>query len=59
MPDDLTKTAPQDAKRINLGQPHEISYWCRALDCTPTELRDAVRAVGDSVAAVRVYLSRD
>lgn len=58
MPDDLTKKRPEDAKRINVNQPHEVEYWCAALGCTEEELEEAVEAVGDSVEAVRGYLNR-
>ena len=56
MPDDLDKTAPEDPKRININQDHEVEYWCGRFRCTEQELRDAVSAVGDSAAAVKAYL---
>ncbi len=57
MPDNLTKKRPQDAKRVNLSQPYEIKYWCWKWDCTEKELRQAVKAVGDSAAKVGQYLT--
>ncbi len=57
MPDDLTKTRPQDSQRINLSQDYEIRYWCKKFRCTEKELRDAVSLVGDSATAVQTYLS--
>ena len=57
MPDDLKKKRPQDAKRISLSQPHEVRYWCKRFNCSESELREAVEAVGDSVALVRAYLA--
>ena len=57
MPDDLKKKRPQDAKRINLGQPHEVRYWCSRFQCSELKLRQAVDAVGDSAARVGDYLA--
>ena len=57
MPDDLKKTAPQDPKRVNVNQSHEIEYWCAHFGCTAKELGAAVKAVGDSVSAVRDYFA--
>ncbi|MDQ2769108.1 MAG: DUF3606 domain-containing protein [Bacteroidota bacterium] len=36
----------------------EINYWCQALNCTETRLRNAVLAVGPVAADVRAYLQR-
>ena len=44
--DDLSRKAPADAVRLNVNEAHEIRYWCDKFGCTPTELRNAVRAVG-------------
>ena len=57
MPDDLTRKRPEDSKRINLGQEHEIQYWCDKFGCTRKQLRDAVKQVGDSAAIVQRYLT--
>ena len=59
MPDDLKKIAPQDPKRVNVNQAHEVEYWCAHVGCTETELRAAVKTVGDSVVKVRKYLDSD
>lgn len=56
MPDDLDRRAPEDPKRININQDHEVEYWCDKFDCTEKQLRDAVRLVGDSAATVKRYL---
>lgn len=56
MPDDLTRKRPQDSRRINLDQEHEVRYWCDKFDCTEKELQDAVSRVGDSAAVVQRYL---
>ena len=57
MPDDLTKKRPQDARRINLDQDHEVRYWRNKFNCTKKELQDAVERVGNSAAKVQRYLS--
>lgn len=56
MPDDPNETA-QDRKRIALEQEHELRYWTKSLDCTPDELRAAVKAVGNSAEKVKEYLN--
>lgn len=57
MPDDLDRRAPEDPKRINLNQDHEVEYWCDKFDCSEKELRNAVSKVGDSASTVQRYLS--
>lgn len=58
MPDNKSITHPLDAKRIDIHDPAEVRNWCRSLGCTEQELKDAVRAVGTSGAAVRRYLKK-
>lgn len=55
--DDKTKRK-QDSKEISLTEPYEIEDWCKALDCTPTELKTAVNKVGRSAEKVREYLEK-
>jgi hypothetical protein len=50
---------PQDCSRINVDQPHELSYWTRKWDVTPAQLRDAVERVGPYAAAVAGELHKD
>ena len=52
MPDDKTKKRPQDASKVNVHEPYEVEYWSQKLKCTPQQLRDAVKKVGTSAAAV-------
>ena len=56
MSDDLSKKRPQDSSQVNLSEDWEVKYWCKEFGCTEAQLREAVRAVGKSVAAVRKYL---
>lgn len=57
MTDDPKKTG-LDRKLIALSEPHEVLSWTQSLRCTEAQLRDAVRAVGNSADAVRVYLKK-
>ena len=56
MSDDKTKTAPQDAARINVGEDYEVRYWTRELGVSEDILRTAVEKVGPSADKVREYL---
>lgn len=44
MSDNLKITHPQDAKRINMSQPHEVAYWCSKFRVTRDLLEAAIRA---------------
>jgi len=59
MPDNLDYRIPQDARRININQNHELEYWSNDLNVTKFKLRLAVQKVGTSVEAVREWLSRN
>ena len=58
MPDDKTKTRPQDSSKINIHEDYEVRWWCGELGCTKVELVAAVKAVGVSAAAVRKHLGK-
>ena len=58
MADDLKKKFPQDASKINIHEPWEVDYWCRALGVTKDQLVAAVKAVGVSATAVRQHLGK-
>jgi Protein of unknown function (DUF3606) len=58
MAESMSKFEPPDPKRINVRLDHEFRYWTRELKCTPNELRDAVKAVGESVEAVKQHLAK-
>ena len=57
MADDPKKTG-LDRKLIALNEPHEVLSWTESLGCTEAQLRDAVKAVGNSAEAVRVFLKK-
>ncbi|GAB3878997.1 hypothetical protein GCM10028824_41660 [Hymenobacter segetis] len=54
----MLPSPPADATRVNLSSTVEVNYWCQALNCTETRLRNAVLAVGLLVADVQAYLQR-
>jgi hypothetical protein len=56
MPDDLGRKGPEDPKKINIGQPHEIEYWTKELGVSEEKLREAVKAKGPLVKDVKDYL---
>lgn len=49
---------PADPERVNHHSDEEAAYWCRELDCTRDELREAVSAVGEDAKDVRLHLSQ-
>jgi hypothetical protein len=57
MSDDKSNKGPQDQQRISLDQDHELRYWTQALGCSEEQLREAVRAVGNTASKVRTYLA--
>ena len=57
MADDKSKTGA-DRKQISLNEDYEIRDWMQSLNCSETELREAVKAVGSSAEAVRQHLAR-
>jgi hypothetical protein len=42
MPDDKTKTRPQDASKINVHESYELEYWTKKFGVTADQLRAAV-----------------
>lgn len=51
--------APQrTGRKIRIREDYELNYWCGRLDCNRTELREAIRSVGDSEEAVIRHLSK-
>ena len=57
MPDNKQIRRPLDQQRIDVNDPQEVANWCKALNCTKSELRAAVCAVGTSASAVRSWLA--
>jgi hypothetical protein len=57
MPVNRPDVGPVNAKLVDITQYNDIRYWSYELKCTPNELREAVKAAGNSVAAVKEYLA--
>lgn len=57
MSDNTSKTG-LDRKLISLEEEYEVRDWSTSLGCTPEQLREAVKAVGNSADKVREYLSK-
>ncbi len=56
MPDDPTRSGPQDKSRINIDEPSELKYWRKKFGLPSLKLKEAVNAVGPSVEKVSRYL---
>ena len=59
MPDDKNKRGPQDRRRINVNQDHELRYRTRKLGVSERKLRNAVKRAGVSAAAVERELKKE
>ena len=46
-----------DDRLIDLDNPAEAAYWLKWLDASEREVRDAIRAVGPTASAVKLYLT--
>ena len=59
MADDLTNRGPRDRNRVDVNEDWELRYWSKKFGCTATELRDAVKAAGTTMAdKVEAYLKQ-
>jgi len=58
MSDDLTNRGLQDRVRINVNEDHELHYWTKELGVSEQQLKEAVKAVGVSVKAVKEHLKK-
>ena len=58
MPDDKTKRVSQDRAKINVQEKYEMDYWSKKFGVTRDQLRNAVKKVGPSAAAVERELQR-
>jgi hypothetical protein len=56
MADNLQDRGPQDRARVNVNEPHEVSYWTQKFGVTADQLRNAVTDVGVSADAVEQAL---
>jgi hypothetical protein len=46
MADDKSKTAPQDADRVNVHEDYEVTYWTKKFGVTADQLKAAAKKVG-------------
>jgi len=58
MTDDLNRITPEDPKRINVNQDHELEYWSKKLGITKELLVTVVETVGPMVKDVENFLGR-
>lgn len=58
MSDNLKIRQPIDGTKINVNESWELSYWTKTLGVTEAKLREAVKAVGTGVKAVKTYLGK-
>lgn len=58
MSDDLKNRGPQDRSRINVNEDHELRYWSKELGVSESRLKEAVKAAGVSVQAVKEHLGK-
>lgn len=58
MSDDKKNTGSPDRDRINVNEDYEVQYWTKALGVSAEKLREAVKAVGPTSAAVRKHLGK-
>lgn len=56
MPDALKKRDAQDRARINIDEDHQVRYWTKLLGVDVKTLKEVVKTVGTSSAAVRQHL---
>jgi hypothetical protein len=57
--DDLNKRGPQDRSRISLSEDWEVKWWTESLGISVLQLKEAVKAVGNSVEKVREYIKKN
>ena len=51
-----TTATGHDLKIVEIADGNEVRYWCESLGCTEAQLRESVRAVGNSPENVRQFL---
>ena len=58
MPDGTDLRVPRNANHIMLWDPVEVRFWCAKFRCSERNLRQAVRAVGESATAVETWFQK-
>jgi hypothetical protein len=49
--------AARRPSRVDVNKADELRYWAYKLDCSPDQLKAAVRVVGSSLTAVTGYFA--
>ena len=57
MADDVKKSGPADATRVNVNETWEVDYWCKEFRCTEAELKEAVDTVGVLAKDVGIFIA--
>ena len=50
---------PISARRINVAEPYEVTYWSKVLGVSEDELLVSVSEVGEEIERVRQALAKD
>jgi hypothetical protein len=58
MPDNMNKRGPRDRSRVSLNEDWEVSWWTHRFNCSPEELKKAVKIAGNSVSNLQQYFRR-
>jgi uncharacterized protein DUF3606 len=58
MADNASERGMRDRSRINVNQPHEMSYWSKKFGVSEAQLRTAVEQVGPMAEKVEQHLGR-
>lgn len=58
MADDPRKRGTPDNDLVSLSQKHEVDYWTKKFGVTETQLRAAVKKVGNSVRALKAHFGK-
>lgn len=58
MADNKNKQDGRDDSKIDANDPSEVSYAAKEFGVTATEIKDAIKFVGNSRAAVKKHLAK-
>lgn len=58
MSDNLKIKQPQDPNFVNVHEAWELAYWTKKFGVTETALKEAVKKVGTSVAALTKHFGK-
>jgi hypothetical protein len=48
----------KDRSRVDVNDASERTYWCQKFSCSETQLRNAVKMVGNKPSKVRAQLAQ-